>query len=86
MTTTFCNHPTKTPSACNVLTAKEQTPNKEDTTPAAKPPENEDSPPWPEPNRRRLCKQEHEQIWPHNKKIFATLAKNTQIQLIEQED
>jgi hypothetical protein len=52
----------------NVLTAEEQTlimmndshqtPNKEDTKPAAKP-ENQESPPLPEPNRRRLRKQEH---------------------------
>jgi hypothetical protein len=72
----------------NVLTAEEQTlvmmndshrtPNKEDTKPAAKP-EDEDSPPSPEPNRRRLCKQEHESD--HVKKLFATLAKNTQKQL-----
>jgi hypothetical protein len=52
----------------NVLTVEEQTlimmndshrtPNKEDTKPASKP-DDEDSPPSPEPNRRRLRKQEH---------------------------
>jgi hypothetical protein len=75
----------------NVLTVKEQrlitmndshrTPNKEDTKPAAKP-EDEDSPPLPEPNRRRLRKQEH--ISDHMKKLFATLANKTQKQLREQ--
>jgi hypothetical protein len=66
----------------NVLKAEEQTlitmndshrnPNKEDTKPAAKP-EDEDSPPSPEQNRRRLRKQEHESD--HMKKIFATMPK-----------
>jgi hypothetical protein len=75
----------------NILTAEEQTlimmndshqtPNKEDKKPAAKP-ENEDSPPSPEPNRRKLHKQEHESD--NMKKLFATLAENTQKQLREQ--
>jgi predicted flap endonuclease-1-like 5' DNA nuclease len=75
----------------NVITAEEQTlimmnnshraPNKEDTKPAAKP-EDENSPPSPEPNQRRRRKQEHE--YDHMKKIFATLAENTQKQLREQ--
>jgi hypothetical protein len=56
-------------------------PNKEDTKPAAQP-ENEDSYPSPEPDRRRLNKKEHEAD--NMKKIFATLAKNTQNQLKEQ--
>jgi hypothetical protein len=38
--------------------------------------------PSPEPNRRRLRKQEHNSD--HMKKLFATLAKNTQKQLREQ--
>jgi hypothetical protein len=76
-----------------VLTAEEQTlimmndshqtPNKEGTKPAAKP-ENEDSPPSPEPNRRKLRKQEHESE--HIKKLFATLAENAQKQLRDQEE
>jgi hypothetical protein len=75
----------------NVLAEEEQaiikmndshrTPNKEDTKPAAQP-ENEDSSPSAEPDRRRLNKQEHE---PDNmKKLFTTLAENTQKQLREQ--
>jgi hypothetical protein len=52
-----------------------RTPNKEDTQPAAQP-ENEDSSPSPEPDRRRLNKQEHKAD--HIKKLFATLAENTQ--------
>jgi hypothetical protein len=55
-----------------------QTPIKEDTKPAAQP-ENEDSSPLPEPDRRRLSKQEHEAD--HMKKLFDTLAENTQKQL-----
>jgi hypothetical protein len=75
----------------NVLTEEEQAlikikyshlaPNKEDTKPAVQP-ENEDSSPSPEPNRRKLRKQEHESD--HMKKLFATLAENTQKQLREQ--
>jgi hypothetical protein len=75
----------------NVLAEEEQalikmndshrTPNKEDAKPAAQP-ENEDSSPSPEPDRRRLRKQEHKSE--HMKKLFATLAENTQIQLREQ--
>jgi predicted flap endonuclease-1-like 5' DNA nuclease len=75
----------------NVLTEEElasirmsdshRTPNKEDSKPAAQP-KNEDSYPSPEPNRRRLNKQEHEAD--NMKKIFATLAENTQKQLREQ--
>jgi hypothetical protein len=69
----------------NVLMEEEQalikmndshrTPNKEDTTPAAQP-ENEDSFPSPESDRRRISKQEHEAD--HMKKLFATFAENTQ--------
>jgi hypothetical protein len=58
-----------------------RTPNKEDTKPANQP-ENEDSSPSPEPDRRRLNKQEHEAD--NMKKLFATLAENTQKQLREQ--
>jgi hypothetical protein len=58
-----------------------RTPNKEDTKPAAQP-ENEGSSPSPEPNRRRLNKQEHEAD--NMKKPFTTLAENTQKQLREQ--
>jgi hypothetical protein len=57
-----------------------RTPNKEDAKPAAKT-ENEDSSPSPEPDQRRLCKQEHESD--HMKKLFATLAENTHQQLRE---
>jgi hypothetical protein len=74
----------------NVLTEEEQaiikmndshrTPSKEDTQPAAQP-ENEDRSPSPEPDRRRLNKQEHEAD--NMKKLFATLAENTQKQLRE---
>jgi hypothetical protein len=77
----------------NVLTAEEQTfimindshraPNKEDAKPAARP-ENQESPPLPEPNRGRLCKQEHETD--HMKKLFATFPENTQKQLKEREE
>jgi hypothetical protein len=52
-----------------------RTPNKEDSKPAAQP-ENEDISPSPEPYRRRLNKQEHETY--NMKKLFATLAENTQ--------
>jgi hypothetical protein len=75
----------------NVLTEEEQAlikmndshrnPNKEDTKPAAQP-ENEDSSPSPEPDLKRLSKQEHEAD--RMKKLFATLAENTQKQLGEQ--
>jgi hypothetical protein len=57
-----------------------QTPNKEDAKPAAQT-ENEDSSPSPEPDRRRLHKQEHESD--HMNKLFATLAEYTQRQLRE---
>jgi hypothetical protein len=57
-----------------------RTPNKEDTKPASQP-ENEYISPSPEPYRRRLNKQEHEAD--NMKKIFATLAENTQKQLRE---
>jgi hypothetical protein len=77
----------------NVLTAEEQTlimmndshrtPNKEDTKPAATP-ENQESPPSPEPNRRIPLKQEHKTD--HMKKLFATFIENTQKQLREQEE
>jgi hypothetical protein len=58
-----------------------QTPNKEDAKPVAQP-ENEDSSPSPEPDRRRLHKKEQESD--HTKILFATLAENTQTQLREQ--
>jgi hypothetical protein len=54
---------------------------KEDTKLAAQP-ENEDSSPSPEPDRKIISKQEHEAD--HMKKLFATLAENTQNQLREQ--
>jgi hypothetical protein len=57
-----------------------QTPNKEDGKPASQP-ENEDSSLSPEPNRRRLNKQEYEAD--NMKKLFPNLAKNTQKQLRE---
>jgi hypothetical protein len=69
----------------NVLMEEEQaiikmndshrTPNKEDTKPAAQP-ENEYSSPSPEPDLIKLNKQEHEAY--KMKKLFATLAENTQ--------
>jgi hypothetical protein len=69
----------------SVLTEKElasirmsdshRTPSKEDSKPATQP-ENEDSSPSPEPNQIKLNKQEHEAD--NMKKIFATLAENTQ--------
>jgi hypothetical protein len=75
----------------NVLAEEEQAlikmndshriPNKEDKKPAAQP-ENEDSSPSPELDRKILSKQEHEAD--HMKKPLATLAKNTQKQLREQ--
>jgi hypothetical protein len=65
----------------NVLTEEElasikmsnshRNPNKEDTKPVSQP-ENEDSSPSPEPDLRRLNKQEHEAY--NMKKLFATLA------------
>jgi hypothetical protein len=58
-----------------------QTPNKEDSKSAAQP-ENEDSSPSPEPNRRRLNKQEHEAD--NMKKRLANFDENTQKQLREQ--
>jgi hypothetical protein len=57
------------------------TPSKEDGKPAAQP-KNKDSSPSSEPNLRRLDKQEHEAD--NMKKLFASLAKNTQKQLREQ--
>jgi hypothetical protein len=75
----------------NVLTEEEQalikmnyshrTPNKEVAKSAAQP-ENEDSSPSHEPDRRRIRKQEHKSD--HMRKLFATLAGNTQKQLREQ--
>jgi hypothetical protein len=75
----------------NVLTEEEQalikmndphrTPNKEVKKQAAQP-ENEDSSLSPEPDQKRPSKQEHEAD--NMKKLFATLAKNTQKQLREQ--
>jgi hypothetical protein len=58
-----------------------RSPNKEDTKPAANP-ENQESPPSPEPNRKRLRKQKNktEQM----KKRLATFTENTQKQLREQ--
>jgi hypothetical protein len=58
-----------------------QTPNKEDGKLAAQP-ENEDSSPSPEPNRKILDKPEHEAD--NIKKLFANLAKSTKKQLKEQ--
>jgi hypothetical protein len=58
-----------------------RTPNKEDTKPAAQP-ENEDSSQSPEPDRRRLSKQEHEAD--NMKKLFTSVDENTQKQLREQ--
>jgi hypothetical protein len=54
------------------------TPNKKNTKPAAQP-ENEDRSLSNEPHRRRISKKEHEAD--HIKKLFATLAENTQKQL-----
>jgi hypothetical protein len=72
----------------NVLTEEERalttmndslrTPNKEDTKPAANP-ENQESPPSPEPNQKRLRKQDQETE--QMKKLFAIFTKNTQKQL-----
>jgi hypothetical protein len=77
----------------NVLTEEERalikmndshrTPNKEGTKPAAEP-DDQKSPPSPEPNQRRLQKQKHETE--KLKKLFATFTKNTQKQLREQEE
>jgi hypothetical protein len=58
-----------------------RTPNKEDTKPVAQP-ANEYSSLSPEPDRKRLSKQEHKVD--HMKKLFATLAGKTQKQLREQ--
>jgi hypothetical protein len=57
------------------------TPNKEGGKPAAQP-ENKDSSSSPEPDRRRTDKREHEAD--NIKKLFTSLAKNTQKQLKEQ--
>jgi hypothetical protein len=75
----------------NVLTEEEQTlikmndprrtPNKEDKKQASQP-ENEDSSPSPEPDRKKLSKQEHEAD--NIKKLFPTLSENTPKQLREQ--
>jgi hypothetical protein len=72
----------------NVLTEEEQAlikmndshrdPNKEDKKQAAQP-ENEDSSPSPEPDRKGLTEQEHEAE--NMKKLFTTLEENTQNQL-----
>jgi hypothetical protein len=51
------------------------TPNKQDAKPAAEP-EDQETPPSPEPNRRRLRKQEHETE--QMKKLFKNFTKNTQ--------
>jgi hypothetical protein len=56
-------------------------PNKEDKKQAAQP-ENGDSSPSPEPDRKRLSKKEDKAE--NMKKLFATLAENTQKQLREQ--
>jgi hypothetical protein len=76
---------------CSVLAEEEQapikmndprrTPNKEDKKQSVQQ-ENEDSSPSPELDRKRLIKQEHEAA--NMKKLFATLAENTQKQLREQ--
>jgi hypothetical protein len=55
-----------------------RTPNKQDAKPAAEP-EDQEIPPSPEPNRRRLRKQEHETK--QMKKLFNLFTKNTQKQL-----
>jgi hypothetical protein len=75
----------------NVLTEKElasirmsdshRTPSKEDSKLAAQP-DNEDGFPLPEPNQRKLNRQEHEAD--NMKKLFTTLAENTKKQLREQ--
>jgi hypothetical protein len=52
--------------------------NIEEKEPAAQP-ENEDSSPSPEPDRKRVSKQKHESD--HMKKVFTTLAENAQQQL-----
>jgi hypothetical protein len=80
--------PSNKDAQCSVLAEEEQafikmddthrTRKKEDTKPAAQL-ENEYSSPLPEPDQRRLHKQEHK--YDHMKKLFATLAKNTQTQL-----
>jgi hypothetical protein len=57
-----------------------RTTNKEDKKQAAQP-ENEDSSLSPEPDQKRPSKQEHEAD--NMKKLFATLAENTQKQLRE---
>jgi hypothetical protein len=56
-------------------------PNKEGTAPAAKL-ETQDHPPSPEPNRKRLWRQEQETD--QMKKLFATVTETTQKQLREQ--
>jgi hypothetical protein len=75
----------------NVLTEEEialikmnnshSTPNKQDEKPAAEP-EDQTTPPSPEPNRSRLRKQEHETE--QMKKLFEIFTENTQKQFREQ--
>jgi hypothetical protein len=77
----------------NVLTTDElaptkmneshRTPNKQDAKPAARP-EYQETLPSPEPNQRRLRKQDHETE--AMKKPFASFTENTQKQLCEQEE
>jgi hypothetical protein len=77
----------------NVLTEEElaltkmndshHTPNKQDPQPAANP-EYQETPPSPEPSRRRLRKQEHETE--QMKKRSETFTENTQKQLCKQEE
>jgi hypothetical protein len=77
----------------NVLTSEElaltrmndshRTPNKQYVKPADKP-EEQETPPSPETNRRQLRNQEHETET--MKKLSASLTKNTQKQLREQEE
>jgi hypothetical protein len=72
---------TKVEHALIKMNDSHRTTNKEDAKPAAQP-ENEDCPLSPEPDRRRLNKQEHESD--NSRKLFATLTENTPKQLREQ--
>jgi hypothetical protein len=60
-----------------------RTPNKQDAKPAAEL-EDQETPPSPEPNQRRLRKQDHETE--KMKKLFASFTENTQNQLSEQDE
>jgi hypothetical protein len=86
-----CIQPSYEDAQGNVLTEEEltsimmsdahRTPSKEDSKPAEQP-EYEDSSQSPEQHRKRLNKRDHESE--NVKKLFASLAKNTQKQLKEQ--